>query len=138
MIERLHSQVSKIVNQKILNLQNITLGLPEMDFAIYMTLNCAIWILIWFSVQKQYGIHEWNPHYLAFLASVGPIIIAQVMANVTETTKRSILYPFHKEGWREMSFHLIISSLVSIVPVYIMIHMLLSNPGDAFYYWIRN
>ena len=129
MIERLHSQVSKIVNQKILNLQNITLGLPEMDFAIYMTLNCAIWILIWFSVQKQCGIHEWNPHYLAFLASVGPIIIAQVMANVTETTKRSILYPFHKEGWREMSFHLIISSLVSIVPVYIMIHMLLSNPG---------
>ena len=109
-----------------------------MDFAIYMTLNCAIWILIWFSLQKQYGIHEWNPHYLAFLSSVGPIIIAQVMANVTESTKRSILYPFHKEGWREMSFHLVISSLVSIVPVYVMIHMLLSNPGDAFYYWIRN
>ena len=109
-----------------------------MDFAIYMTLNCAIWILIWFSLQKQYGIHEWNPHYLAFLSSVGPIIIAQVMANVTETTKRSILYPFHKEGWREMSFHLVISSLVSIVPVYVMIHMLLSKPGDAFYYWIRN
>ena len=113
------------------------IGLPEADFAIYIMLNCAIWTLLWFAVQKQHGIHEWSPHYLAFLTSVGPIIIAQVMANITETSKRSLIYPFHKEGWKEMSFHLIVSGVACIGPVYIMIHMLLSNPGDSFYFWIR-
>ena len=103
-----------------------------------MLLNCTIWTLLWFSVQKQYGLDQWSPHYLAFLTSFGPLIIAQIMANITETSKRSILYPFHKEGWKEMSFHMIISSLVSIWPVYVMVHMLLAEPGNSFYFWIRN
>lgn len=113
-------------------------SLPDPGFAIYITLNTVIWILLFFAVQKQYGIHEWNPHYMAFLTSVGPVVIAQIMANLTESTKRSIFYPFHKDGWKTMSTHLIISSLMCIGPVYVMVHMLLSNPGDSFYYWIRN
>ena len=112
-------------------------SLPEPGFAIYLTLNCMIWTLIWFSIQKQYGINEWNPHYLAFLASAGPIIIAQIMANLTERSKRSIFYPFHKDGWKTLSGHLIISSLVCIGPVYVLVHMLLSNPGDSFYFWLH-
>ena len=104
-----------------------------------MLLNFTIWTLLWFSVQKQYGLDQWSPHYLAFLTSFGPLIIAQIMANITETSnKRSILYPFHKEGWKEMSFHLLISSLVCIGPVYAMVHMTLSDPGNTFYFWIRN
>ena len=73
-------------------------GLPDPGFVIYIGLNCAVWALLWFSIQKQFGIHEWNPHYLAFLASSGPVIIAQMMANITENSKlkRSIFYPFHK------------------------------------------
>ena len=103
-----------------------------------MALNCGIWILLWFAVQKQHGLHEWNPHYLAFLASFGPVIIAQVLANITESSKRSIFYPFHKEGWKELSFHLIIAAAVCIGPVYVLVHMILSEPGQAFYFWIRN
>ena len=103
-----------------------------------MLLNCTIWTLLWFSVQKQYGLHQWSPHYLAFLTSFGPLIIAQIMANITETSKISILYPFHKEGWKEMSFHMIISTVVSVWPVYVMVHMLLAEPGNSFYFWIRN
>ena len=98
----------------------------------------AIWISIWFAIQKQYGIHEWNPHFLAFLVSFGPVIIAQIMTNLTETSKRSILYPFHKDGWKTMSSHLIISFLICIGPIYVAIHTLLSNPGDSLYFWIRN
>jgi len=115
-------------------------GRPDPGFVIYIGLNCAIWALLWFSIQKQFGIHEWNPHYLAFLASSGPVIIAQMMANITENSKlkRSIFYPFHKDGWRTMSMHLVISTLVCVGPVYILVHMLLSNPGDSFYYWIRS
>ena len=100
--------------------------------------SCGIWILLWFSVQKQYGIEKWNPHYLAFLLSFGPVIIAQIMANLTENSKRSILYPFHKDGWKTLSTHLIISFLICIGPVYVIVHMLLTNPGESFYFWIRN
>ena len=113
------------------------LGLPEPGFVIYLALNCIIWVLIWFGASGQYGINEWNPHILAFLSSAGPLIIAQIMANITDKTNRSIFYPFHKDGWRTISGHLIISSLVCVGPIYIMIHMLLSEPGHSFYYLIR-
>ena len=59
------------------------------------------------------------------------------MANLTETAKRSIVYPFHKDGWRAISSHLVISSLVCILPVYITVNMLLARPGEGFYYWLR-
>ena len=109
--------------------------LPDPGFMIYMMFNLAIWTLIWFAKieHKQCC----NPHYLAFLASVGPLILAQIMANITETGKRSMVYPFHKDGWKTLSSHLIISSLVCIGPVYILVHMLLADPGDSFYFWIR-
>ena len=100
--------------------------------------SCCIWTLLWLGIQKQYGIHQWNPHYLAFLVSMGPIFIAQMMTNMTENSKRSILYPFHKDGWKTISSHLIFAILVCIGPIYIMIHSLLSNPGESFFFWIRN
>ena len=31
---------------------------------------------------------------------------------MTDKSKRSIIYPFHKEGWKTMSGHLIISWMV--------------------------
>ena len=112
-------------------------GLPDAGFAIYMTINFSIWVLVWFAIRKQHDVHEWNPHYLAFLTSVGPLIIAQVMANLTDHGKRNMFYPFHKDGWKNLSIHLIISALVCIVPVYVMVHMLLTNPGESFYFWLR-
>jgi hypothetical protein len=112
-------------------------GLPDLGFTVYISINCAIWALLWFAVQKQYSVNDWNPHYLAFLASAGPVIIAQIMANMTETSKRSIFYPFHKDGWKTISAHVIISSLVCIGPVYVMVHMLLSNPEDSLYFCLR-
>jgi len=59
------------------------------------------------------------------------------MANLTEKGKRSILYPFHKEGWKTISAHVIIGTLVCVGPVYGTVHMLLANPGESFYFWIR-
>eukprot|EP00111_Clytia_hemisphaerica_P015027 TCONS_00044236-protein len=111
-------------------------GLPEPGFVVYLALNCFIWLLLWYAVQHQYGIEKWNPHCLAFLTSTGPIIIAQLMTNLTERGNRSIFYPFHKDGWKAMSMHLFVSSLVCIAPVYIMVHMLLSEPGNSFLYWL--
>ena len=113
------------------------LGLPDPGFIVYLLLNSSVWLLLWFSVSRQHGIDSWSPHVLAFLTSVGPLILAQALDNITDRSKRSILYPFHKEGWKTMSGHLIVSFLVTILPVYVMVHMLLSKPGEAFYFWIR-
>ena len=36
-----------------------------------------------------------------------------------------------------ISGHVLISSLACIGPVYAMVHMLLSQPGESIYFWIR-
>ena len=143
---------------------------PEAGFVFYMAINCTIWAILWLAVRQQYGLHLLNPHYLALLVSAGPVVLAQVftltritftisvlkvMANLTENTKRSMFYPFHKDGWKVqrdddndstdgvddvsqvISGHVLISSLVCIGPVYAMVHMLLSQPGQSIYFWIR-
>ena len=71
------------------------------------------------------------------MVSCGPVALAQLMANLTERTKRSMFYPFHKDGWKTMSGHLVVSAVACIVPVYVMVHMLLSQPGQSFYFWLR-
>ena len=113
-----------------------TLGLPEPGFAVYIGVNCMIWALLWQSAAALPA-QTYNPHLIAFLVSFGPLILAQVMANLTEKSKRSIFYPFHKDGWKTMSSHLVVSALACIAPVYILVHMLLSQPGGSFYFWLR-
>ena len=63
-----------------------------------------------------------------------------------------MFYPFHKDGWKVIiqnisgglifdfqviSGHVLISSLACVGPVYAMVHMLLSQPGESIYFWIR-
>jgi len=110
---------------------------PEAGFVVYMAINCMVWVILWLAVRKEYDLHNLNPHYLALLVSAGPVVLAQVMANLTENTKRSMFYPFHKDGWKVISGHVLISSLVCVGPVYAMVHMLLSQPGESVYFWIR-
>ena len=108
---------------------------------IYMGLNLVIWGMLYcavLDVNLYNGDNKWKdcPNTMACLISVGPIVIAQVMASLTDTGRRakSILYPFHKDKIRDMAFHLVISTLMCVVPVYVMTHTLLSEPGHAFFY----
>ena len=55
---------------------------PDPGFAVYMALNICVWIGLWFAVTKQHGMEELNPHYMAFLVSVGPLVLAQVAGDV--------------------------------------------------------
>ena len=41
-----------------------------------------------------------------------------------------------QDGWRVMSSHLVISALVTLLPVYILVHMVLAQPGEAAYFYI--
>ena len=93
---------------------------PDAGFVIYMGVNCAIWAILWLAVRQEYQLHTINPHYLALLVSAGPVVLAQVgclcllpyhhyifhkvMANLTENTKRSMFYPFHKDGWKVIKY----------------------------------
>ena len=96
---------------------------PDAGFVIYMGVNCAIWAILWLAVRQEYQLHTINPHYLALLVSAGPVVLAQVglnlfayvcfhititslkvMANLTENTKRSMFYPFHKDGWKVTNY----------------------------------
>ena len=87
---------------------------------------------------KKTSLDPYSPHLVALLVSSGPVVLAQLMANLTERTKRSMFYPFHKDGWKTMSGHLVVSAVACIVPVYVMVHMLLSEPGSSLYYWLRS
>ena len=51
---------------------------PDPGFSIFMVLNLCIWVGLWFAVTKQHGMENLSPHHMAFLVSVGPLIIAQV------------------------------------------------------------
>ena len=54
---------------------------PDPGFAIYMVLNLCVWIGLWFAVTRQHGLDNLSPHHMAFLVSVGPLILAQVIFN---------------------------------------------------------
>lgn len=77
------------------------------------------------------------PGLMAALLSAGPLALAQLMANITDKTRRSYLYPFHREGWGTLSGHLAISVVTCVLPVYVLVHMALSQPGEATYFSLR-
>jgi hypothetical protein len=112
-------------------------GLPDAGFAIYIGLNCVVWSVLWLVVRQQHGLDTWSRHLLALLVSAGPVLLAQVMANLTDATSRSMFYPFHKDGWKAITGHVAIASLVCVGPVYATVHMLLSPPGHAVYFSLR-
>ena len=47
-----------------------------------------------------------TPAMLGLLTSAGPVLLAQLMANITDKTKRSIFYPFHKASVVELATNL--------------------------------
>jgi len=114
------------------------LGLPDPGFATYISLNCLIWFCFYEKMMNNEMTRGISINTVAFLVSAGPIIIAQIMANLTDKSKRSIFYPFHKDGWRNISSHLMISTVACVVPVFIFVHMILSEPGLSSYYALWN
>ena len=72
------------------------LGLPDASFVIYLSLNCIVWVLIWQEASggKQPNL---NPHLLAFLASIGPVGLAQLIVWIQDP-RRPVLYPFQRQA----------------------------------------
>merc|ERR1711879_488033 len=111
-------------------------GLPDLGFVVYIGLNIVSWCVFWSRLTGSSSVL--TPSMMAVLLSAGPLVLAQLMANITDKTKRSVLYSFHKDGWRTMSGHLVISVLTTVLPVYILVHMALSSPGESVYFYLSN
>ena len=81
----------------VLDSKSSLAGPPDLGFVLYLGLNCLAWALLWLRLTDS-GLVDWvSPATLAFTISAGPLVLAQVMANVTNTgTRRSVFYPFHQ------------------------------------------
>merc|ERR1711983_620812 len=103
-------------------------------------MNCLAWFVLWCKVTNSNVLDTSmiSVNMMAFIISAGPIILAQTMANLTDKTKRSIFYPFHKDGWKAISGHLLISAVACVLPVFILVHMALSDPGQSAYFLLFN
>jgi len=113
------------------------LGLPDAGFVVYLALNGLVWLVIWQSATGNSSPHHLlNPHLLAFLASAGPVVLAQLMV-WTLDPHRPILYPFQRDSYRTVALHLVLPLFLCIGPVYTLVHTLLADPGDAVFFWIR-
>jgi len=118
-------------------------GLPDLGFAIYIGLNIISWVLFCTKLTglplPTLDLTSVTPVMMAVTLSAGPVILAQTMANITDKNKsRSIFYPFHKDGWKAISGHLIISAVACVLPVFILVHMALSDPGQSAYFFLWN
>ena len=75
-------------------------GPPDLGFVLYLGLNCLAWALLWLRLTDSAQLGQlagWlTPTTMAAMIGAGPVILAQLMANMTDNTKRSIFYPFHK------------------------------------------
>ncbi len=119
---------------------NFSKTLPEVGFVIYMGLNMLLWGIL-YCAFKQIPILDGGtkridcPTTMALLISVGPIAIAQAMTMLTEASRRPrpVLYPFHKDKVIHTMFHLSVSILACVVPVFLLVHTMLSSPGEAFF-----
>ena len=122
----------------------LTWGLSSTsDSTLYHGNDCVVTIMLLFSwtrymlwLQLSGSSSLFTPGMMATLLSAGPVLLAQLMANITDKTRRSVLYPFHRDGWGTLSGHLVISVLTCVLPVYILAHMALSQPGEAAYFYV--
>lgn len=123
-------------------------GLPKWDEAVYnVVCYMALPVLIGLAALKQHGAHLLsvrgiltNAQLLALAMSVGPMLVGMILLAVTtrqpfSNPRATFLYPFHKEKLLgTFGLNATISFLVTCVPVYHLVHMLLSEPGSAVYF----
>ena len=122
-------------------------GLPSAEFAAYMSTVVFFFGALYCAALKLGGVHEWalpslgitNAQLLGAMISVGPVAVGIAMLlnstpNAMANLKRTLVYPFHKEKlFGAFGLNLALGVLVTAVPCYHTVTMLLSPPGQAVY-----
>mmetsp|Transcript_136442 Transcript_136442/g.423947 ORF Transcript_136442/g.423947 Transcript_136442/m.423947 type:complete len:80 (-) Transcript_136442:128-367(-) len=74
------------------------------------------------------------------MMAVGPLLVGAALLAVTSrrpfgSPRLTFLYPFHKERWLgAFGLNVAVSLSVTVLPVYHLVHMVASKPGDGIYY----
>lgn len=127
------------------------LGLPETDQAIYNLICCICFpVLVVLAICGDPVIRSLHiPHFmdnaqlLAFAVACGPPLVGATLLafgtrNGFKNPKLTFLYPFHKEKLLgSFGFNTSIGIAVTVVPVYHLIQMLLSPPGEGIFFTVR-
>jgi len=114
------------------------LGLPKWDELVYNTATYMLFpLMVAFAVQRsqsQYAVA------LALLISVGPMLVGIALIAATSrqpfrNPRLTFLYPFHKEKLLgAFGINNLVSMIVTVMPVYHLVHYLVSEPGQGVYF----
>lgn len=123
---------------KILDSKANIFSRPSKETLIYYILVIPLYILV---VQKVLIINPVfieNASLIAFLASMGPILIGILISFFSSNKKdlrRLLFYPFHKESFfGSFGINILLSILVTVIPTFHTIQMLCSEPGEGIYF----
>jgi len=81
-----------------------------------------------------------NPYAVALAMGTGPAIVGIILLAATSrqpfaNPALTFLYPFHKEKWLgAFGLNVLMSLSVTVLPVYHMVHMFVSEPGQGVYF----
>lgn len=122
------------------------IGMPTWDQFIYNLVTYVAIPVIVFSaagvgpVSQQALGPLGNAYIVAFLMGIGPAIMGLLLLAATSrrpfaNPSLTFLYPFHRESWLGVfGVNLLISLAVTVLPVYQMTYMFVSEPGQAVYF----
>lgn len=128
------------------------LGMPKPDEAIYNAVCCVVLpALVYCATMGLYGVDKIafapylsNGQIVGAFMSWGPGMVGMVLLlaytrNATKDLKKTLLYPFHKEALLgQFGFNALLGFMLSVVPVYHFIQMLVDEPGQSIYFTIQN
>jgi sterol desaturase/sphingolipid hydroxylase (fatty acid hydroxylase superfamily) len=122
------------------------MGMPSWD---QLTFNLVTYVACPLLVFSAAGIGPFskemlgplcNPYLVALLMSVGPSIMGMILIAVTSRRPfarpaYTFLYPFHKEKWfGAFGINVLLSLCLTVLPVYQMVYMFVSEPGQGVYF----
>lgn len=124
------------------------LGMPTWDQLLFNLVTYVAFPLVVFSAagagplsREALGPMR-NPYIAALLMSVGPAIMGIIMLAVTSSRPfarpaLTFLYPFHREKWLgAFGINVLLSLCLTVLPVYQMVYMFVSEPGQGVYFFL--
>ena len=123
-------------------------GLPDASYMAYLTLAVLAPLgLLYHHLAAPGGsaaATALSAHAVALAVSVGPVLAAVLLqvlaapAQALSEPRKVLVAPFHKEGvFGALGLHLLVSSLVTVVPAYHAVHTCLAPFGDSAFCVLR-
>lgn len=120
-------------------------GIPDCDQILFNLLFCVVCPMIFLEALLT-GRSE-RARIVAAIVAMGPIVGSTVLMLLSSSVRngrqrrslrRELSYPFHKETTiGSFGLHLVAGFLLTVVPAYHTLHMVLANPGDGAYFSLR-